>query len=116
MNPPPPMLPADGCVTASANAVATAASTALPPRRRMSAPISDAIEEVETTSPVVDATPRSLDAGDAGAPDVDDAATEPVCADVHAARYGATTRSVATTRARGIRIIGALRETVPRVG
>ena len=31
MNPPPPMLPALGCVTASANAVATAASTALPP-------------------------------------------------------------------------------------
>src|SRR5688572_999589 len=29
--PPPPMLPAVGCVTASANAVATAASTAVPP-------------------------------------------------------------------------------------
>ena len=31
MNPPPPMLPATGKVTASAKAVATAASTALPP-------------------------------------------------------------------------------------
>ena len=31
MKPPPPMLPAVGCVTASANAVATTASIALPP-------------------------------------------------------------------------------------
>ena len=32
MNPPPPMLPASGCTTASAKPTATAASTALPPR------------------------------------------------------------------------------------
>ena len=31
MKPPPPMLPASGYVTASANAIATAASIALPP-------------------------------------------------------------------------------------
>ena len=40
--PPPPMLPAVGCVTASANAVATAASMALPPRARIAAPASHA--------------------------------------------------------------------------
>src|SRR5262245_28376457 len=38
MKPPPPMFPAAGCTTASAKPVATAASTALPPRRRISAP------------------------------------------------------------------------------
>src|SRR5262249_60251506 len=37
-NPPPAMLPAVGWVTASANASATAASTALPPAARMSWP------------------------------------------------------------------------------
>src|SRR4051794_40077129 len=37
-NPPPAMLPAVGWVTASANAVATAASTALPPAARISWP------------------------------------------------------------------------------
>ena len=31
MKPPPPMLPAQGCVTASASPTATAASMALPP-------------------------------------------------------------------------------------
>ena len=38
MKPPPPMLPASGYTTASANSVATAASTALPPRCRISLP------------------------------------------------------------------------------
>src|SRR5690242_6944860 len=56
MNPPPPMLPAPGYVTASANAVATAASTAFPPRRRMLAPTSDAIDELEMTSPRFETT------------------------------------------------------------
>src|SRR5437899_531504 len=51
MNPPPPMLPAAGYVTARANAVATAASTALPPRLRMETPTSDAGREMETTAP-----------------------------------------------------------------
>src|SRR5690606_16657896 len=57
MNPPPPMLPASGHVTASANATATAASTAFPPRFRISTPTSLAGAETVTTiprSPVVD--------------------------------------------------------------
>ena len=47
------MLPAVGWVTASAKAVAIAASTALPPRRRTSAPTSDARALAETTMPFV---------------------------------------------------------------
>src|SRR5229473_1285278 len=38
MNPPPPIFPAAGSTTARANAVATAASTALPPCFMMSTP------------------------------------------------------------------------------
>src|SRR4051812_3822300 len=57
MKPPPPMLPALGCVTASANAVATAASTAFPPRASTAAPASQAGADVQTTSPPRDATP-----------------------------------------------------------
>src|ERR1043166_7493122 len=38
MNPPPPMLPASGSTTSSANATATAASMALPPSFRTSTP------------------------------------------------------------------------------
>ena len=59
MKPPPPMFPAAGRVTASANAVATAASTALPPWRRMAAPTSDAGPDADTTIPVRDGTPES---------------------------------------------------------
>ena len=51
MKPPPPMLPALGCVTASANPVATAASTALPPSASTDAPASQAGAEVHTTAP-----------------------------------------------------------------
>src|SRR5262249_16440796 len=51
MNPPPPMLPAVGCVTASANAVATTASIALPPSLMTSAPILDAISLCAATMP-----------------------------------------------------------------
>ena len=54
MNPPPPMLPALGSVTASANAVATAASTALPPLASTAAPASQAGADVQTTSPSFD--------------------------------------------------------------
>ena len=50
-NPPPPMFPAVGCVTASANAVATAASTALPPSRMIWKPTSEAIALWLTTMP-----------------------------------------------------------------
>src|SRR5216684_2168574 len=45
------MLPAVGCTTASANAVATAASTAVPPSLMASAPIRDAISFCEATMP-----------------------------------------------------------------
>ena len=58
MKPPPPMLPALGSVTASAKAVATAASTALPPLARTAAPASHAGADVHTTSPSFDETPR----------------------------------------------------------
>ena len=51
MKPPPPMLPAVGCVTASANAVATAASTAVPPSLMTSAPMREAISLCEATMP-----------------------------------------------------------------
>src|SRR3954449_9338251 len=59
MKPPPPRLPASGCVTASANAVATAASTALPPCARTLAPASHEGAETQTTRPSFDGTPRS---------------------------------------------------------
>ena len=45
------MLPASGRVTASANAVATAASTALPPLRMMSVPACEASGSSLTTTP-----------------------------------------------------------------
>src|SRR5206468_3835437 len=51
MNPPPPMLPAVGWTTASAKAVATAASMALPPSRIASAPIVDATSLCDATMP-----------------------------------------------------------------
>src|SRR3712207_1904849 len=51
MKPPPPRLPAAGYVTASAKATATAASTALPPRRMTSTPTREAIGLVEATIP-----------------------------------------------------------------
>ena len=63
MKPPPPMLPAVGYVTAIANAVATAASTALPPMVRISAPMSDASPVAETTTPVRELTPKSEESG-----------------------------------------------------
>ena len=45
------MLPAVGWTTASANAVATAASTAVPPAAMTSAPIFDAISFCDATMP-----------------------------------------------------------------
>src|SRR5262245_27457910 len=53
MKPPPPKLPAPGQVTASANAVATAASTALPPFFKVSMPTFDAIGSTDTTAAFV---------------------------------------------------------------
>src|SRR5688500_11783893 len=49
MNPPPPRLPAEGQVTASARPTATAASTAFPPRFMTSAPTREAISDVDAT-------------------------------------------------------------------
>jgi hypothetical protein len=57
MKPPPPIFPADGCVTASANPVATAASTALPPRASTDAPASQAGADTQTTRPSFAGTP-----------------------------------------------------------
>src|SRR5262245_6017914 len=51
MKPPPPMFPAVGWVTASANAVATAASTAVPPSASASRPIVAAIVLWQATIP-----------------------------------------------------------------
>src|SRR5262249_40165103 len=66
MKPPPPRLPASGQTTARANAVATAASTALPPFFNTSRPIADASGATETTMPrrprevaVVESSPRA---------------------------------------------------------
>ena len=53
MKPPPPRLPADGYVTASAKPTATAASMALPPAARTSAPTFEATSERDTTMPAV---------------------------------------------------------------
>src|SRR5262245_29756882 len=52
MNPPPPMLPASGQVTARAKATATAASTALPPFLRTATPTSAAGADTHTTMPL----------------------------------------------------------------
>src|SRR5262245_982758 len=68
MKPPPPMLPAAGCVTARANAVATAASTALPPRARTAAPVSHAIADEQTTRPSFEENPSSRAASGAVLP------------------------------------------------
>ena len=51
MNPPPPMLPAVGWVTASAKAVAMAPSTALPPLLMTCQPTSEAMSLCDTTMP-----------------------------------------------------------------
>ena len=51
MKPPPPRLPADGCVTAKANPTATAASTALPPALSTLAPTWEANGERDATTP-----------------------------------------------------------------
>ena len=49
MYPPPPRFPASGYVTASANPTATAASTAFPPRRKISTPAALASESLLDT-------------------------------------------------------------------
>jgi hypothetical protein len=49
MKPPPPIFPADGCVTASAKPTATAASTAFPPASSTATPASVACRSTVTT-------------------------------------------------------------------
>src|SRR5689334_409481 len=68
MNPPPPMFPASGQATARAKAVATAASTELPPAWRMERPTSAAAGETQTTAPWVQVTVEEIgrSAGGAG--------------------------------------------------
>src|ERR1035438_1223456 len=51
INPPPPRLPAPGCVTASAKPTATAASTAFPPACRTLSPAAVACGSTVTTMP-----------------------------------------------------------------
>src|SRR5207244_3558284 len=58
MNPPPPTFPASGHVTASTNATATAASTALPPRFMTSAPMREAMTSTEATMACLPRTGR----------------------------------------------------------
>src|SRR5215510_11512028 len=70
MKPPPPMLPAVGCTTASANAVATAASTAVPPSLIASAPMREAISFCDAT------IPRCARTGTEIAPAVSDSAAQ----------------------------------------
>src|SRR5689334_11419870 len=86
MKPPPPRLPANGCVTASAKAVVTAASTALPPLLRIAAPRSEASSDDDTTSPAFDVTVA------AGAIVGDD--WEPSPAGMNATSSGIASRSV----------------------
>ena len=64
MKPPPPILPARGRVTASAKPTATAASTALPPRFRMSSPTRDASASWVTTMPCLAITGRAVANGE----------------------------------------------------
>src|SRR5262245_26817929 len=52
MNPPPPMLPASGQVTAIVRATATAASTAVPPRLSTAVPTSTAGGDTAATMPL----------------------------------------------------------------
>src|SRR6187431_3124822 len=51
MKPPPPRLPANGCVAAIAKPIATAASTALPPFCRTATPTSTACDSIATAMP-----------------------------------------------------------------
>src|SRR5918999_2208468 len=68
MYPPPPRLPASGYVTARATPTATAASTALPPRRRVSTPARVASESLLDTIAVgaYEAAPPALNCHSGG--------------------------------------------------
>src|SRR5688572_14472552 len=78
--PPPPRLPACGCVTASASATATAASTALPPSCRTCRPIRVACGSAVTTAAFSPRATRSFGTGGAGAARI---ATSPTSSVAH---------------------------------
>src|SRR5262249_7367374 len=67
MNPPPPMFPASGHVTAIASAVATAASTAFPPFFSVASPTSAAGGDTHTTTPPCEVTVCAFGWADVGA-------------------------------------------------
>jgi hypothetical protein len=97
------MLPAAGCVTARAKPVATAASTAFPPCCKIDAPTSEAWDEVETTRPVADGTPKadSPEVGRAACP-----AAARTTADGEAMRHARTKTETGSRKNRGDGFIG----------
>ena len=68
MKPPPPMLPAEGCVTESAKPTATAASTALPPAFMISTPIRVALASALATAPCLPCATSTSSCAGAGSP------------------------------------------------
>ena len=99
MKPPPPRLPAEGCVTASAKPVATAASTALPPRLRMSMPTWEASGEREATTPF---WPRTTCAGSAVAGSALGASSAATPAVASTAASGSAQSALASPAKRGL--------------
>src|SRR5258705_12085150 len=77
INPPPPIFPAAGSTTAKANAVATAASIALPPFCRISTPARDASSSSVATMPLA---PRTASLGHAASDSARSLYFEGVCA------------------------------------
>src|SRR5690606_13422804 len=100
MNPPPPMFPACGYVTASAKPVAIAASTAFPPWRRTSAPIRPAVPLAEATIPRGARTTADTVAsgGESGAGRTEGGAPGPAAGRAQAAASAATATTTAVAR------------------
>src|SRR5262249_8094632 len=99
MNPPPPLLPANRYATARAKPVATAASTALPPRAMMSRPTRLAIESLLTTIACWDDTAASPDLKrhDSGNKAATRAGDVDAGVGVAAGRHAATARAASTS-------------------
>src|SRR5688572_10657230 len=113
MKPPPPRLPALGCVTASAKPVATAASTALPPRARTAAPTSDARPDTDTTTPRRDWTTLVSRRGASWAGDAEAVAIE--VASTIATRAGNRRGAVMIDRPMGVVAVRGARRGAGRV-
>src|SRR5437588_10405520 len=90
MKPPPPILPAAGSTTARAKAVATAASTALPPCFRISTPACDPSSSSVTTMPC---TARTACLGQVLFGSDCTTSLEELCPTAHGARAAAQTRN-----------------------